>query len=683
MSTRALRKAQRELEERIALEKATEVDEGSEESEEERPSKPSQQSLFALLNEQEDEDEVEDEDDTEGRKENIDEVKTVTPPTSKSGKKKKKKKKAKAGNKIEEKDDDDDDFDAELALAIANNKTNSKYEADKDSAKTTGSQTSDRIGQLLSVNTQNLHVANEMRRLFGRDAVDAERRAPAPAQRGRRRGQGEPDRGFPALSLRRNIFIQGKEEWPRATTGGLAMEIVKKHDDGTTEYRFIHSTAYQSAQRDYEVAVASMDHNRMVALVQQNPYHIATLLQVSEIMKHQGQHAEAGDLLERVLFSFGRAVHSTFSHSLNQGKARLSFRHPENREFFLSTWRYIQNISMRSTWRTVYEWAKFLLSLAPEEDPYALKLVLDQYALRAQQGQHYLNLLNEDYLGWKREEPWHAHISYSLALSHLQESRMDDAREQLSAAIQDSPHLAHALLRSLDLDLPASLWSYHEPSSPCEALLTTLYVTRSKDLWLVPEASSLLVSVAKEVKEVSDATHDNMVSKAEARHIYLTENDAFLRLLSACHIQDMGNTPSPGPRPTWDPFPPLDNIESYDPRPVGGHSGDGAGAGSRDRNMTHISPDSAVLENLRGPELEELMREIAGLQLGGGLGDGEDPEIEDAEVEELMARLGITRRVGGFFGGDGEFGVGGSDEDSDEDSDENEDEDEDEMPDLE
>jgi Transcriptional repressor TCF25 len=676
MSTRALRKAQRELEEQNALQEAEQADEESDE-EEQRPTKPTQQSVFALLNAQEGEDDDDDNDDDEPEKENVkvgkEEPKAVTPPVTKSTKKKKKKKKkkkAKAGNKVEDKDDDDSDFDAELASAMANNnaKLANSQTGKEESAKPVGAHPSEKVCQLLSVNTQNLHVANEMRRLFGRDAVDAERRAPAPARRGGRRGQGEPDRGFPALSLRRNIFIQGKEEWPRATTGGLGMEVVKKHEDGTIEYRFIHSTAYQSAQRDYEIAVASMDHNRMISLLQQNPYHIATLLQVSEIMKHQGQHAEAGDLLERVLFSFGRAVHSTFSHSLSQGKARLSFRHPENREFFLSTWRYIQNISMRSTWRTVYEWAKLLLSLAPEEDPYAIELVLDQYALRAQQGQHYLELLGDDYLNWKGDEPRHAHISWSLALAFLQTSQKEEARVQLGVAIHNSPHLAHALLRELDIDpLPAPLWSHHEPSSPHEALFTILYITRSKDLWLVPEATALLVEMATKTNDPSDSGHDDTVSLAEARHIYLTENDAFLRLLSSCHIESLGSKPSPGARPTWDPFPPSNNIQSYDPYPAGWVGGLGG------RGMTRVAPGLEVLGNLRGLELEELMREIAELRPVGEFEDGEDAEREGAGIEELMARLGITRRS--RLDGDDD----GDDDDDDDDGEESTD-DNDEMP---
>ena len=94
------------------------------------------------------------------------------------------------------------------------------------------------------------------------------------------------------------------------------MEIVHKRNDGTVEYRFVHSTAYQSVQRQFETCVASMDPDRMIQLLQFNrkciqgcvtllfpptmelltsfeAYHIATLLQISEIAKQQRESAAA------------------------------------------------------------------------------------------------------------------------------------------------------------------------------------------------------------------------------------------------------------------------------------------------------------------------------------------------------------------------------------------------------
>ena len=93
----------------------------------------------------------------------------------------------------------------------------------------------------------------------------------------------------------------------------------------------------------------------MMLLLQHNPYHISTLLQCSEIFHHQRDFAIARDLLERALFSLGRSLHSSFQQKLAGGAARLSFRRPENREFFLCVWRYIKNLSQSGTWRTAEE----------------------------------------------------------------------------------------------------------------------------------------------------------------------------------------------------------------------------------------------------------------------------------------------------------------------------------------
>ena len=86
----------------------------------------------------------------------------------------------------------------------------------------------------------------------------------------------------------------------------------------------------------FRMAVESMDPQRMIGLLSMHPYHIATLLQVSEIARHQGDHAVFGDLVERALFSFGKSVHSSFPAALRSGIARVSFDKPANRELYLA-----------------------------------------------------------------------------------------------------------------------------------------------------------------------------------------------------------------------------------------------------------------------------------------------------------------------------------------------------------
>src|SRR2546423_1833859 len=106
-----------------------------------------------------------------------------------------------------------------------------------------------------------------MRRLFGRVAVTAEIDEHRPAAGRRRRGRGGGLAGMLAgqqasgargsLGYRKNVFIQGKDTWPRATAGGLGMEVLQKSAGGTVFYSFVHNAAYQDVQRQFYICVAS------------------------------------------------------------------------------------------------------------------------------------------------------------------------------------------------------------------------------------------------------------------------------------------------------------------------------------------------------------------------------------------------------------------------------------------
>lgn len=143
---------------------------------------------------------------------------------------------------------------------------------------------------LLAIDTHHLQVGNEMRRLFGRAAAQAEEEEMADARRAHlgnemglaaavsgKNAYGGP--GLPAMLRRRNIFIHGREDWPRSTGNGLTMEIVESKDAGVVEYRFVHSAAYQQAQSEFESCVQSMDPMRMVNSLRFNRKPVPTTYQ--------------------------------------------------------------------------------------------------------------------------------------------------------------------------------------------------------------------------------------------------------------------------------------------------------------------------------------------------------------------------------------------------------------------
>lgn len=603
--------------------------------------------LFSLLGDGEDEDDGADEDENNdqdadnGPPHSSTQIEEISQSTKSTKKSKKKKKKGKAKNPAvpSEKATTStnmtsglDEIDqALIALNLSSNASSSAQD-DLSSAVTEEMR---QLFAVLAIDTQNLHASNEMRKLFGRAATqgnaDDEPRARNRRQQGgiaaAAAGRNNPGgRNLASLGLRRNIFIQGKEEWPRATLGGLAMEIVKKGDDGTVEYRFIHNTSYQGVQRQFETCVASMDPERMIQHLHFNPYHISTLLQVSEIAKQQRDNATSGELLERALFAFGRAVHSTFAKNLAEGKARLDFRRPENREFWLAVWRYIATLGIRATWRTAYEWCKLLISLSPERDPYCMRLIVDQLALRGREPQDLVDLVECDHL--EREWKIPPNLAFSVALAYDRLKHPTKARKALRSAIIEYPWIASRICKELEISpIPKSVWG-KEPNGDHQELLCQLYVPHAKDLWNTTEATTLLVEVCYSIEEPLGAGESpywlaDIDETDLARHVILSDDRALLALLDP-RVKHKYTS-------TSDPLPPDDSMNSYSTQ-VGIE-------GAHDQHSSGNNQDAIA-------ELDELRRYFQELELATHVDENRDATEEDLlnAFEQVGTGLAEFRR---------------------------------------
>jgi hypothetical protein len=244
------------------------------------------------------------------------------------------------------------------------------------------------------------------------------------------------------------------------------------------------------------------------------------LLQVSDIAKHQGDHAVSADLLERALFNIGRSAHSSFGSQLQQGKANLDFSLGENRELWLIGWRYILNLGMKGTWRTAYEWAKLLLSL-DATDPYCMRLLIDQLALRGRQYEHLISLCTETIFSEKWKDL--PNIQCSLSLAYLRLNRPKDARQQLRLAMSHYPWFFSRLAQELDIQpIPKRIWGKIPPAQSHE-LLTELYISRAKDIWNTPEVVSLIVEVADTLPDGDEAVEPPEITLDIARHVVLSD----------------------------------------------------------------------------------------------------------------------------------------------------------------
>jgi len=387
------------------------------------------------------------------------------------------------------------------------------------------------------------------------------------------KGTHKPGQGLSEITLRRNPFVQGKDTWPKGTTGGLTMAMVNdvKEHDGTMEFRYVHDTSYQVTQQVFHRLVEMGEPQSLITLLVKNPYHISSLIQVSKIAKDQGDHALSSDLLERALFTFGRAATTLFNAKLSKGRVRLDFARPENREIWLAGYQYIKSLIMKGTYRTAFEWARLLLSLDPQNDPYCMRLMLHHLALRAHQFTWLLELADNTHDDLLRnampslssQEYVKYHNTPSVAFAALQMKDGPKARELLSKSMQELPWLFTRLFSEINLDAPPSIWGI-QPRTDAEDLFTDLYIQQTKDLWNTPEATAILMEIAHTIPKVNvtqiPPLSDQAMTLSVVRAIYLDNTPGLMAKLPSSLLHRDNNSDA-------DPIPPDNSIYSYDTKP--------------------------------------------------------------------------------------------------------------------
>ena len=536
--------------------------------------------------------------------------------------------------------------------------------------------------RMLAVEHRHLNAMNEMKRLFGSVALQTTNEN-AISRRPQRGGVIHLDlgsaltaqyspvsrgQGLTGVALRRNVFMNGKEEWPRSTSGGLEMSVGSvRNIDGKTEYCFHHNKIYKDIERQFMSCVASMDPQRLITLLTYNPYHVSTLLQVSEIAKQQGDHSVSGDLLERALFTFGRSVHSSFPSNLAKGLANLNFSFFENREFWLTAWRYIDNLGQRGTWRTAYEWAKLVLSLDLKDDPYGILLILDSIAIRGGQAEHFLSLVHEiskAYLPSTRPKAdaslgntnddfacvdlailiMRPNLAISAVLArHKTGHEQAGCLKLLDICIKTWPFIFARLFQELDIDpLPKSVWG-RAPKSDRDRLSTESYAQRAKDLWNTPGALALLKQAAQSVlvEEVHESGHsETPVTLDETRHLLLSNKPPLMALMPR-EFSRLTTSAS-------DPIPPTDGSSYWD------ESEDDVSRPSRTLPMDLENIELApIVDTPRTDyatrESNDEQRELEGLQSWFSRfwrrDSGPDAEEDDEELNRVAEESGVPQEV--------------------------------------
>ncbi|XP_024911317.1 ribosome quality control complex subunit TCF25 isoform X1 [Cynoglossus semilaevis] len=419
---------------------------------------------------------------------------------------------------------------------------------------------------VLNVEHRNLNSETELKKYFGARAVLGDQR---PRQRNRQ--------------FHRSTWLTShKDSWPRFSRTGISMTLLQTKD-GVHYFTFEHDRDYQQVQFKFFDAVESMDPNNIVALLQANPYHIDSLLQLSDVCRIQEDQEMARDLIERALYSLESTFHPLFS--LTSGNSRLDYLRPENRAFYLALYKHMMFLEKRGCPRTALEFCKLILSLDPDSDPLCMLLLIDFLMLRSREYQSLLHL----YQDWEdhRNLSQLPNFAFSTALCHFHLSQEEDldpeesdklrsrADEMLENALIMFPGVLMPLLDLCTVQPDATVTShaFFGPKScigqpPALTELTALYIGRSFSMWREAPVMLWLEECVKEVLRRVDA-NDPQVEDCQNkrqqryqsaprnihRHVLLSE----IKEATSCLPLEVTTQPMMG----FDPLPPLDSVISY------------------------------------------------------------------------------------------------------------------------
>ncbi|KAL5020913.1 hypothetical protein ScPMuIL_000068 [Solemya velum] len=171
---------------------------------------------------------------------------------------------------------------------------------------------------LLNVEHKNLNPDNELRRIFGSRVIQSSQ---SNDRRQRNRGR-----------QRSSWLAQPKHSWPTYAKTGLTMTVARSDNgqNGEQHFNFEHSHQYQQVQFQFLDAVETLNPQNIANVAQTHPYHIDTIIQLSEVFRMSEDMQIATEFMEKALYSFEMSFHPLFS--LTTGTCRLDFRHPENSE---------------------------------------------------------------------------------------------------------------------------------------------------------------------------------------------------------------------------------------------------------------------------------------------------------------------------------------------------------------
>nr|CAG4643427.1 EOG090X0BCY [Ilyocryptus agilis] len=412
--------------------------------------------------------------------------------------------------------------------------------------------------EVLSLEQKNLNPDNELKKIFGSKVVTA--------------GQKKKARG--RAYVKSTWLINAKDNWLHMRKTGLSMSL-DHAKDGCFYFKFEHNKEYRQIQFNFWDAVASLNPSNIVALVNKYPYHVDSLIQLSDICRMSEDPQMAAELIERSLYILESAFHPSFN--LASGNCRLEYRQQENRAFFLAIFKHLVSIGQRGCYRTALEFCKLLYTVDLDNDPLAIILMIDFYAIKANEYAWFIEFFEA--FEPKKNLSQLPNMAYAIALAHFYQSKSGAAGslarsdDYLQQALMMFPGVLLPLLDkcSIQADGRVTKHEYFSPKAndpPSLNNLIQLYVGRSFHIWkdadLLPWLERNANSCLEEIDRNRSITLDYEEKRRKRyqgtprniyRHILLSD----IKDATATLPQDLTNSPVM----SFDPLPPVDSVSSY------------------------------------------------------------------------------------------------------------------------
>ncbi|KAJ1308852.1 hypothetical protein OPQ81_004540 [Rhizoctonia solani] len=575
------KRQQRELEElqqleisQVANETGEDVPEAEEQEAEEQEEVTQGASKFDLL--------MADEDDKE---ESEDEV---APVAGRKSKKKKKKKKrplrkttaGKAGKNKSGKDEIDLALE-ELAEKLPHLRTSGKVA--QRANESLPSSTSQTLFSLLGASLKDFDSEAEMRRFFGSKVVNSSK----PSQR--------------TPKILRSHLTRPTQQWGLAgAPHGLSMVPMDEYErrrkgytrDGEQWWNIEHSIDYKRTQLKFLNCVTLSEPSALFALYRNEPWHVDTLLQIGEILKHQEELSQAAEFVERSIYAFEHAFPVAFD--IATGSSRLDFDRIENRPLFLALHRHILSLSRRGTPRTAFEFARLLFALDPIGDPHGAAFYLDYLSAKGGMGQWLLDVwdLWPEVRKEIADNPLASHginircipgwaYTRALVLYDQETKKRGATHEASTAALKEAiiafPEVVPYLVDKAGVNLPGSIrahdslrittqYTHDDPAGSTLHMLGHLYALRANSLWRNEPHSVWLTSAVTSVgAQLGSITP---MREAAFKHFAQGPSEAMARHSIVADLRAISAYCRPGTFPpvthAYDPVTPSTSLTYYD-----------------------------------------------------------------------------------------------------------------------